>query len=101
MKGEVATVTLAKETQNSPARNVESTLHAFRRLELDFLRKLVDELEKDGSIDHSTISAIQKVFIEKRTQLLGWVRAQLLAGSYGDAQTARLLACFNEVSRNQ
>lgn len=99
LKGEVATITLAKETQNSPARNVESTLHAFRRLELGFLRSLVDELEKSGSINRNAIGVIQKAFVEKRTQLLAWIKSQLLTGSYGDMQTSRLLNCLKEVSQ--
>lgn len=99
LKGEVATVTLAKETQNSPARNVESTLHAFRQLELGFLRSLVDNLETSENIDHDSINTIQKAFVEKRGQLLEWVKSQLLAGSYGDIQTSRLLSCLKEVSQ--
>ena len=99
LKGEVATVTLAKEIQNSPARNVESALHAFRRLELSFLRSLVGNLEISESIDRDAINAIQKVFVEKRVQLLEWIKSQLLAGSYGDVQTSRLFSCLNEVSQ--
>lgn len=99
LKGEVATVTLAKETQNSPARNVESTLHAFRRLELGFLRSLVGNLETSENIDHDSINTIQEAFVEKRGQLLEWVKSQLLTGSYGDIQTSRLLSCLKEVSQ--
>lgn len=97
LKGEVATVTLAKETQNSPARNVELTLHAFRRLELSFLRNIVDNLERSENINHDVINSIQKAFVEKRGQLLEWVKSQLITGSYGDIQTSRLLSCLNEV----
>lgn len=100
LKGEVATATLVKETQNSPARNVESTLHIFRQLELGFLRSLVGNLEISESIDHVAINTIREAFVEKRGQLLEWVKAQLLAGSYGDIQTSRLLSCLNEVAQH-
>lgn len=99
LKGEVATVTLAKETQNSPVRNVELTLHSFRRLELSFLKDLVGNLETSADIDYDAIGAIQRSFVEKRGQLLAWVKDQLLAGYYGDASTSRLLSCLNEVSQ--
>ncbi|MBI2028149.1 MAG: radical SAM protein [Candidatus Levybacteria bacterium] len=99
LKGEVATVTLAKENQNSPARNVETTLHAFRRLELEFLKVLVGNLEVSESIDRDSVNTIRETFVEKRRQLLEGVKSQLLMGAYGDIQTSRLLNCLKEVSQ--
>ena len=96
-----AAITLTKEAQNSPARNIESTLHTFRKLELSFLKSLVEELEKSGSIDQDAIDGIKKVFVGKRRILLGKAKSQLFAGSYGDIQTSRHLVAIKNFLVNR
>ena len=100
LKGEVATVTLSKVDKQSVAGNIESTLHSFRHLELNFLRTLLTELEKSDQIDISEIDAIKKKFINSRSILLSQVKKELELGGYGDTAASRLLRCLKEVSRN-
>lgn len=100
LKGEVATATLTKTRATDPLRNIETTLHAFRRIELDFLRELVNELEREVGIDQESVSGIENAFVEKRKKLLDLVKEQLSSGYYGDVTTARLLNCLNEVYQN-
>lgn len=99
LKNEVATATLSRGDITSPARNVELTLHRFRKLELQFLRSLVLELEKGENVNYPAIGVIRKAFVKKRNELLAWVKGQLLVGNYGEVQTSRLLFCLKEVSQ--
>lgn len=97
LKGEVATATLEGKTKESSARNIESTLFSFRHLELKFLRCLVNELEKNETIDLNAIKVICKSYLKKRKNLLDWVKNQLVLGSYGSFCTVRLLTCLKDV----
>lgn len=97
LKSEVVTMAFAKEKPNSPAQNIESTLHSFRRLELDFLLNLVRELGKSEQIDYDNVNTIQSAFTRKRVKLLEWVKDQVFSGNYGDVNTSRLLTCLKEI----